>query len=65
MVLRYCSEERGGFMNINWGLAPLLTANSGILIWPRLLNDIAAIYLIAVGPIGIFGWTDLHARRVY
>jgi len=52
-------------MNINWGLAPLLTANSGILIWPRLLNDIAAIYLIAVGPIGIFGWTDLHARRVY
>jgi len=44
-------------MNINIALAPLVSLLAGILIlvMPRLLNYIVAIYLIAIGLIGIFG----------
>ena len=44
-------------MTINLGLAPLVSLIAGILIlvFPRLLNFIVAIYLIAIGLIGIFG----------
>lgn len=44
-------------MNITLGLAPLISLIAGILILiiPRLLNYIVAIYLIAVGLIGLFG----------
>lgn len=44
-------------MNINVALAPLVSLTAGILIlvMPRLLNYIVAIYLIAIGLIGIFG----------
>lgn len=44
-------------MNITLGLAPLISLIAGILILivPRLLNYIVAIYLIVVGLIGLFG----------
>lgn len=51
-------------MNINLTLAPLVALIAGILILvaPRLLNYIVAIYLIVIGLIGIFGGANLHFR---
>jgi hypothetical protein len=48
-------------MNINLSLAPLLSLVAGILILvvPRLLNYIVAIYLIVIGLIGLFGAGNL------
>jgi Protein of unknown function (DUF3096) len=47
----------GGSVNLHLTLTPLISLLAGILIlaMPRLLNYIVAIYLIAVGLIGIFG----------
>jgi len=44
-------------MNIHLSLAPLVSLIAGILIlvMPRLLNYIIAIYLIVIGLIGLFG----------
>jgi hypothetical protein len=44
-------------MNIHLSLTPLISLIAGILIliMPKLLNFIVAIYLIAIGLIGIFG----------
>lgn len=44
-------------MNITLTLGPLISLIAGILIlvMPRLLNYIVAIYLILIGLIGIFG----------
>jgi hypothetical protein len=44
-------------MNITLGLGPLISLIAGILIliMPRLLNYIVAIYLIVIGLIGLFG----------
>ncbi|CAN7498582.1 DUF3096 domain-containing protein [Rhizobacter sp. LjRoot28] len=44
-------------MSINLSLTPLISLVAGILvlIMPKLLNFIVAIYLIAVGIIGLFG----------
>ena len=44
-------------MNITLGLAPIISLIAGILILviPRLLNFIVAIYLIIIGLIGLFG----------
>ena len=49
-------------MNITLGLGPLISLIAGImiLIVPRLLNFIVAIYLIAIGVIGIFGLGRMH-----
>lgn len=49
-------------MNIHLGLAPLISLLAGILIlvMPKLLNYIIAIYLIAIGLIGILGIHQLH-----
>jgi len=43
--------------NLHLGLTPLISLLAGILILvaPRLLNYIVAIYLIVVGLIGLFG----------
>ena len=51
-------------MNMNLGLTPLVSLIAGILILiaPRLLNYIVAIYLIIIGLIGIFGPANLHLR---
>jgi len=46
-------------VNLQLGLTPLISLLAGILILvvPRLLNYIVAIYLIIVGLIGLFGAT--------
>lgn len=49
-------------MNITLGLTPLVSLIAGILIliMPRLLNFIVAIYLIVIGLIGLFGASSYH-----
>lgn len=44
-------------MNLHLGLTPLISLLAGILIliMPRLLNFIVAIYLIVIGLLGLFG----------
>ena len=44
-------------MNLQLSLAPLVSLIAGILIlvMPRLLNFIVAIYLIVIGLFGLFG----------
>ena len=51
-------------MHINLSLAPLVALIAGVLIlvMPRLLNYIVAIYLIVTGLLGLFGATGLHLR---
>jgi len=51
-------------MNINLGLTPLISLIAGILIlvMPKLLNFIVAIYLIMIGLIGLFGTGALHIK---
>ncbi len=54
-VLNY--NRIGNVMNLHLSLTPLISLLAGILIlvMPRLLNTIVAVYLIAIGLIGIFG----------
>ena len=49
---------------INLSIGPLVALIAGVLILiiPRLLNFIVAIYLILIGLIGIFGWGNTHIR---
>jgi hypothetical protein len=49
-------------MNVNLTLGPLMALIAGILILlvPRLLNYIVAIYLIIIGLVGIFGAGNMH-----
>ena len=51
-------------MNMTLSLAPLVSLLAGILILvvPRLLNYIVAIYLILIGLIGLFGGGGLHLK---
>lgn len=44
-------------MNISLSLAPLVSLLAGVLIlvMPRMLNYIVAIYLIVAGLLGLFG----------
>lgn len=52
------AQARGGGVTIHYTLAgPFLALIAGILILivPRILNYVVAIYLILVGLIGIFG----------
>jgi hypothetical protein len=48
---------RGSAMHINLSLAPIVALVAGILIlvMPKLLNYIIALYLIVVGCLGLFG----------
>ena len=48
-------------MNIQLGLTPLVSLAAGVLILvrPKLLNFVVAIYLIVIGLIGLFGASDL------
>lgn len=54
--------RKDAFMNITLGLTPLVSLIAGILILvvPRLLNFIVAIYLIVIGVIGLFGAGNFH-----
>ena len=49
-------------MNIHLSLTPLISLLAGILIlvMPKLLNFIVAIYLIVIGVIGLLGPGTLH-----
>jgi len=49
-------------MNIHLGITPLVSLLAGILILiaPRLLNYIVAVYLIVVGLIGLAGAGNYH-----
>jgi len=44
-------------LNLNLALTPLISLVAGILIliMPKLLNFIVAIYLIIIGLVGLFG----------
>jgi len=49
-------------VNINLSIGPLIALIAGILILvvPRLLNFIVAIYLIIIGLLGLFGTGAIH-----
>jgi Protein of unknown function (DUF3096) len=49
---------------MNLSLAPLVALIAGILIlvMPRLLNYIVALYLIVIGLLGLFGGGAFHLR---
>ena len=51
-------------MNLNLTIGPLVSLVAGILILivPRLLNYIVAIYLIVIGLLGLFGTASMHYR---
>jgi len=51
-------------MNMTITLGPLISLIAGILILvvPRLLNYIVALYLIIIGLIGLFGGGNFHIR---
>lgn len=51
-------------MNMTLSFAPLVSLIAGILILivPRMLNYIVAIYLIIIGLVGLFGGTGFHLR---
>jgi hypothetical protein len=55
-------NQQGVAMNIHLSLGPLVALIAGILILivPRLLNFIVAIYLIIIGLIGVFGLSTTH-----
>lgn len=49
-------------MDIHLSLAPIISLIAGILILviPRLLNYIVAVYLIVIGLVGLFGNGAFH-----
>jgi len=49
-------------MHLTLGLTPLVSLIAGVLILiiPRLLNYIVALYLIVIGLIGLFGAGSYH-----
>jgi hypothetical protein len=49
-------------MNVTLSLMPIVALIAGILILmiPRMLNYIVAIYLIVTGLLGLFGASGLH-----
>ncbi len=51
-------------MNFTLSIGPLITLIAGILILvvPRLLNYIVAIYLIIIGLLGLFGAGGMQLR---
>lgn len=51
-------------MNLTLSLAPLVSLIAGmlILVVPRLLNYIVAVYLIVIGLLGLFGAGSLQLK---
>jgi hypothetical protein len=51
-------------MNLNLSLTPIISLLAGILILvvPRMLNYIVAIYLILIGLMGLFGTGNFHLK---
>jgi len=62
MVLLSLPQHKENIMNLQLSLAPLVSLVAGILIlmMPRLLNYIIAVYLIVVGVLGLVG--DVHFK---
>jgi hypothetical protein len=56
-LIEVLSNNHGVFMNVTLSLGPLVSLIAGILIlvMPRLLNYIVALYLIIIGVIGLIG----------
>jgi hypothetical protein len=58
----------GDIVTLNLAVGPVVSLIAGVLILivPRLLNFIVAIYLIIIGLIGIFGWsgTRIHQTAI-
>jgi hypothetical protein len=54
---RVVLKRKGALMSITLSLGPLISLIAGILILiiPKLLNYIVALYLIIIGLVGIFG----------
>jgi hypothetical protein len=54
----------GASVNLNLSFTPIVSLIAGalILLAPRLLNYIVAIYLIVVGLTGLFGGSTFHLR---
>ena len=61
-VLRHTDSEMS--MNLTLSIGPLISLIAGILILivPRLLNYIVAIYLIIIGLLGLFGAGNFHLK---
>jgi hypothetical protein len=57
LAFHFPKREKGCAMNLNLAIGPLVSLIAGILIlvMPRLLNYIVAIYLIVIGLLGLFG----------
>jgi DUF3096 family protein len=58
-----CRQKLAGIpMNLNLSITPLISLIAGIviLVAPRLLNYIVAIYLIVIGLLGLFGAGSMH-----
>jgi threonine/homoserine efflux transporter RhtA len=55
-------DEGSSDMHLQLSLAPIIALLAGllILVQPRLLNFIVAIYLIIVGLLGLFGNPSFH-----
>ena len=49
-------------MNLHLSIGPLIALIAGILIliMPRLLNYIVAVYLIVIGLVGLLGTGNIH-----
>ena len=49
-------------MNLHFSIGPVLALISGIiiLVFPKLLNYIVAIYLIIIGILGLFGASHIN-----
>jgi hypothetical protein len=56
--------RKDNIMNLHLSIGPILALVSGIIILviPRLLNIIVAIYLIVIGVLGILGYSGLNLR---
>jgi hypothetical protein len=56
------TDERKNIMNLHLSIGPLIALIAGILIliMPRLLNYIVAVYLIVIGLVGLFGTGNIH-----
>jgi hypothetical protein len=56
------SPTKDTSMNLTLSIGPLVSLIAGILILmvPRLLNFIVAIYLIVIGLLGLFGAGNIH-----
>ena len=51
-------------MNLTLSIGPIVSLIAGILILmvPRLLNYIVAVYLIVIGLLGLFGTGNFHIK---